>query len=70
VDSSPAISGGLVFVGSDDDYMYALEAATGAVRWLVNTGGQVNSTPAVSGGVVYIGTDNDALYAITATTGS
>ncbi len=70
MNSSPILSGGLVFVGSGDGYVYALDAATGAVRWKVNTNGQVNATPAVSDGMVYIGTDNDAVYALTATTGS
>jgi eukaryotic-like serine/threonine-protein kinase len=56
-------------VGSDDGYVYALNAATGAVRWREQTGGEVDSSPAVSGGMVYIGTDDDAVYAFNAVTG-
>jgi serine/threonine protein kinase len=70
VDSSPAVSGGMVFVGSVSGDVYALDSATGAPRWKRYTGGAVNSSPAVSGGVVYIGTDNHAVYALTAATGS
>jgi outer membrane protein assembly factor BamB len=56
-------------VGSNDGYVYAIDAATGAIRWREQTGGVVNSSPVVSGGRVYIGTDNDAVYAFNAVTG-
>ncbi len=41
VDSSPAVAGGTVYVGSDDDNVYALDAATGHVRWTYTTGDMV-----------------------------
>ena len=31
--SSPAVSGGTVYVGADNGHVYALKAATGAVKW-------------------------------------
>ena len=33
VKSSPAVSGGMVFVGSNRDYLYAISASTGALQW-------------------------------------
>ena len=40
--SSPAVSGGLVYVGSGEDgHLYALDAATGRQRWKVKTGEMV-----------------------------
>ena len=51
VDSSPAVAGGVVFVGSDDGNVYALNATTGAQVWNYTTGSSVFSSPAVAGGV-------------------
>ena len=56
--------------GSDDDYVYALNAATGAKIWSYATGSAVEDSPAVASGVVYIGSDNDYVYALNASTGS
>ena len=39
--SSPAVINGVVYVGSDDHYVYALNAATGAYIWSYKTGGSV-----------------------------
>jgi outer membrane protein assembly factor BamB len=69
VDSSPAVAGGTVYVGSDDNNVYALDAATGDVRWTYTTGDQVDSSPAVAGGTVYVGSNDHKVYALDATTG-
>lgn len=55
--SSPAVVDGLVYVGSYDDNVYCLNAATGTQVWNYTTGGPVYSSPAVVNGVVYIGTN-------------
>ncbi len=68
--SSPAVVDGVVYVGSDDGNLYAIEAATGSERWRFTTGDQVNSSPAVVDGVVYVGSDDGNLYAVEAATGS
>ncbi|MFJ2829304.1 PQQ-binding-like beta-propeller repeat protein [Streptomyces sp. NPDC087263] len=62
--SSPAVSGGVVYVStaSDDKYLYAVDAATGKQRWKFPTH-EPASTPAVSGGLVYVSTW-DQLYAV------
>ena len=67
--SSPAVSGGVVYVGSRDAYLYALDASTGDLLWRYETGGSVVSSPAVSGGVVYVGSTDNRLYALDASTG-
>ena len=67
--SSPTVSGGVVYVGSDDNRLYALDASTGDLLWSYKTGDDVDSSPAVSGGVVYVGSDDNHLYALDASTG-
>jgi len=68
--SSPAVSEGVVYIGSFDNYVYALDASTGNLKWKYHTDDQVASSPAVSGGVVYIGSYDDHLYALDASTGN
>jgi outer membrane protein assembly factor BamB len=70
VESSPAVVGGIVFVGSDDGKVYALNASTGALVWNYTTGGYVYSSPAVAGGIVYVGSLDDKVYALNASTGA
>jgi outer membrane protein assembly factor BamB len=68
-DSSPAIEGGVVYVGSPDGYLYALDASSGAKVWSFGTGGKVSSSPAVLNGVVYVGSEDGNVYALNASTG-
>ena len=70
IDSSPAVAGGLVYVGSDDYKLYALHAVTGARKWSYITGNWIFSSPAVANGVVYIGSTDEKLYALDAVTGA
>ena len=72
VGSSPAIVGGVVYIGSDDGYMYALNAYSGTQLWNCTADGEYGlsvSSPVVVDGVVYfrswIGTD----FALDAATG-
>ena len=39
--SSPTVSGGVVYVGSGDGRLYALDASTGDLIWSYETGGWV-----------------------------
>jgi outer membrane protein assembly factor BamB len=69
VNSSPAVAGGTVYVGSADGHLYAIDAETGREQWRFETGDRVVSSPAVAGGTVYVGSIDDHLYAIDAETG-
>jgi eukaryotic-like serine/threonine-protein kinase len=51
---SPTIDGGMVFVGSRDAFVYAVDAVTGRLVWKSRTTGGVNATPAVAVGRVFV----------------
>ena len=70
VRSSPAVSGNVVYVGGNDKYIYALDAASGTQRWKFKTGGAIWSSPAVSGGLVYVGGMDGWVYALDAASGT
>ena len=66
VSSSPAVADGVVYVGSQDGNVYALDAATGAQAWSFPTGAPVTfSSPAVADGVVYVGSNDGKVYSFT-----
>ena len=67
--SSPAVTGGVVYVGSTDGRLYAVEVATGKEKWRFATEGRVVSSPAVSGGSVYVNSYDGRLYAVDIATG-
>ncbi len=67
---SPAVVDGVVYIGSNDDYLYALNADNGALIWKFGTGGDVYSSPTVADGVVYFGSDDNSINAVDIATGS
>src|SRR5229473_2672902 len=67
--SSPTVSGDTIYFGSDDTYLYALNALTGELKWKFKTGDVVYSSPAVADGVVFVGSHDGYLYAVDAQTG-
>ena len=67
--SSPVVADGAVFFGSGDGSVYALDAATGALRWKFQTGDVVHASPAYADGVVFFGSWDSWFYAVDATTG-
>ena len=70
--SSPAVGGGLVVVGSNGGHYYAFDVATGASRWDYQASGIVHlASPLVAGGRVYMagGDDSDQVHAVDAATG-
>ncbi|HYL27507.1 MAG TPA: PQQ-binding-like beta-propeller repeat protein, partial [Candidatus Nitrosotalea sp.] len=68
--SSPAVAGGVVYAGSGDHNVYALDAATGRLRWKFATANVVHASPAVAGGTVFIGSWDRYLYALDARSGA
>ncbi|WP_336113306.1 outer membrane protein assembly factor BamB family protein [Streptomyces sp. PTD9-10] len=67
--SSPTVAGGVVYVGSDDKNVYALDAATGKRKWHHPTGGKIEGAPTVADGVVYVGSSDGSVYALDAASG-
>ena len=67
--SSPLVDGGVVYIGSNDRYLYALEAETGAQRWRYATEGSVTSSPRIEDGTIYVGGQDGFLHAVDARTG-
>ena len=68
--SSPAVVDGVVFVGSADGKVYALDAFDGSEVWNYTTGDVVFSSPAVVDGVVFVGSADGKVYALDAFDGS
>lgn len=75
-DSSPAVAGGIIYIGATDQNLYAFNAssckAAGSCNplWTAPTGGAITSSPTVANGVVYIGSDDGKLYAFDALSGA
>lgn len=73
IESSPALQGSVVYFGSDDRNVYAVEdiGTSGRLKWKTATNGLVESSPAVGAdGTVYIGSDDSKLYALNGSTGA
>jgi eukaryotic-like serine/threonine-protein kinase len=72
VSSSPVIVNGVIYVGSRDHNLYAINAATGDRIWNFTDfdNNWVSSTPAVADGVVYFGGYRNKVYALDAGTGA
>ncbi|MCW4011333.1 MAG: PQQ-binding-like beta-propeller repeat protein [Candidatus Bathyarchaeota archaeon] len=67
--SSPAVADGKVYVGSEDQNLYCLNAYTGEKIWDFPTGFSVRASPAVYNGKVFTGADDGYFYALDADTG-
>jgi outer membrane protein assembly factor BamB len=62
VESSPAIAGGRVFVGSNDGRFYVLNLTDGAKLWEFDTGAPLSASPAIANGRIVIGSQDGRLY--------
>jgi hypothetical protein len=53
-----------VYVGSGDNYLYAINSK-GTLKWKFQTGGWINASPSIgSDGTVYVGSGDSYLYAV------
>jgi len=58
ISASPAIVGGVVYLGTNGGSLYAIKAASGAVLWTYRALNGLKSNPLVYGGVVIVGVGN------------
>jgi hypothetical protein len=67
--SEVIVGDGLAFMGTYAGKMYALDAATGAERWVFPTEGPIGHSPAWDAGVLYFGSMDGRVYAVESVTG-
>lgn len=63
VRSSPHVRDGMLYIGSYDTNLYALDAASGEFRWKRATLGGISSSPTTWGDLVIVGSEDGQLYA-------
>jgi outer membrane protein assembly factor BamB len=70
VQSSPTLYEGVLYVGSGDGNLYAVDPHTGEARWHFAAGRAITSTPAAAQGLVFVGSRDNTFYAVDAATGA
>ena len=64
------MTSGVVYIGSYDGKVYAIDAISGRERWIRRLSGKpILGSPVVSAGTVYIGSTDAKIYALDAETG-
>ena len=66
--TSPAVVDGVVYFGSFDHNLYAVDAETGEELWRFPTGAPIVSSPTVVDDVIYFGSDDTFVYAVDSAT--
>lgn len=69
IEGAPAIAGGVVYVASFDKYLYALELASGKLKWKTKLAA-MKASPSVKGDRVYVGDLDGRFYALKTSDGS
>ncbi len=67
--ATPVVRDGIVYFGSLDHKLYAVDAVTGESKWDFETGGGIASTSLLVDGVIYVGSFDSRFYAIDAGNG-
>lgn len=66
VTDSPTVVNGMVFVGSHDSKVYAMDAETGEEEWTFETEAEVYSSPTIVDGTLFVGSDDYTVCALDA----
>ncbi len=69
ITASPVVANGILYIGSADGKLYALNAKEWGIKWVFNAGSAVRYSAAVWGGRVYFSTRDNMFYALNAETG-
>ena len=67
--ASPVIANGILYVGSTDGKLYALDAKRWGIKWVFDAGDAIRYSAAVLGDRVYFSARNNKVYALNAKTG-
>jgi hypothetical protein len=70
VESSPALVGDVVYVGTFNNALLALDKQTGDELWRFPVGGLLRASPSIVDGTIFFGADDNLFYAVDAATGS
>jgi outer membrane protein assembly factor BamB len=68
VEGAPAIANGVVYVGSFDKHLHAIELATGKLKWKVKLS-YIKASPSVKGDRVFVGDLDGKFYCLSAADG-
>ena len=69
ITASPVVFDDVIYFGSWDGNVYALDTETNTIKWKYKTGWGIDSTPYVSDGTVYVGSLDNNFYALDKETG-
>jgi len=67
--ASPVIVNGILYIGSTDGKLYALNAKQWEIKWIFNAGSAIRHAVAVSGGRVYFSSRDNNVYSLNAESG-
>lgn len=67
--SSPTIADGVVYIGSSDTTLYAVNQSAGTLKWKYKTNAPVTSSATIARGLVYFTSFDGILHAVVAETG-
>ncbi|MDF2545138.1 MAG: hypothetical protein K0R93_36 [Anaerosolibacter sp.] len=69
INSAPIVDEDKVYIGSDDDRLYALNIETGKEFWSFKTNGDIRSTPCIYGKMLFFSSEDGNMYALNKETG-
>jgi outer membrane protein assembly factor BamB len=67
---TPLVDGDTVYAGSSDGRLYAVEIATGKLRWTYDAKEDLSTRPAIADGAVIVSSLSDTVFAIDAASGA
>jgi eukaryotic-like serine/threonine-protein kinase len=68
--SSPLADNQIIYIGSNDENLYALNIIDGHQKWKFSTRGLIKSSPIVYRGTIYVGSYDKNIYAVDSATGT
>ena len=69
IHASPVIANGILYIGSTDGKLYALDAKQWGIKWVFDAGDAIRYAATVLGNRVYFSARNNKVYALDAKTG-